>query len=131
MSCGCGKNGMTGCGGRLCNACRPVLKRFTLYRYPLDSAGAPCLDQTPEEFLVCGFTAAALRANVRDKLEIPGRTAGGFSGLRLTVIGHSCEAVLKGDRIEADGELYRVAVVQRGTPSVAVLVPAHQGGQQG
>ena len=128
MSDNCCSDKMHGCGSRLCTVCRPVLRRFSLLRYPLDAVGTPMLGQTPEEYTVCGFTASVLRANVKDKLEIPGRTSGGLGGLRLTVIGQTCDSVQKGDRIEVDGEQYRVSVVQRGTPAVAVLVPYQAGG---
>ncbi len=128
MSSVCGTDMMNGCGGRLCTVCRPVLKRFQLRRYPLDAAGAPLTGETPEEYIVCGFTASIKSAGIKDKLDLPGRMTGGMAGLRLTVVGCSCGSVAKGDRVEADGEWYRVAVVQRGTPSVAVLVPVQAGG---
>lgn len=125
-SCNAGK--MKGCGGRLCIACRPLLKRFTLYRYPLNAVGSPELGQVPDEYTVCGFTASVNGANIKDKFELPGKTNGGIGGLRMTIIGQTCDAVQKGDRIEVSGEQYRVAVVQRGTPSVAVLIPTGSGG---
>lgn len=120
----CGQSRMKGCASRLCVACRPMLQRYALYRYPVDSTGSPDLTAEAQRFVVCGFTASVPRAAVRDKLEIPGRAAAGQDSLRMTVIAHSCDEICKGDRIAVEEKTYRVAVVQRGTPIVAVLVLA-------
>ena len=114
---------LTGCGGKLCMACRRMLVRFEVLRYPQDAMGAPMLDAEPETLTVCGFTAASSSARTSaGALEIPGRRDGGSVGLRMTIAAAPEGGLKKHDRVTVGGTLYRVTVAKRGTPAVAVLV---------
>ena len=118
----CNTGGISGCGGRLCAACRSQLRRYELLRYPAANDGSPDTEQPPEKYILCGFAASVRksRSSSEGRLEIPGRTGGGREGLRMTIVAASCEP-RKGDRIIADGVTYRVTVMHSGTPGVAVL----------
>ena len=125
MSCECSISSVGGCGGRLCIACRQVLRRYRLLRYPTDSAGQPKLNQTPTRYIVCGFSSSAGAAGSKSgTIEIPGRRDGGSNGLRLTIAADNCGGVQKNDRIKIGGVTYRVTVVKSGCPTVAVLIGA-------
>jgi len=119
----CASGGLGGCGGRLCAACRTLLKKYELLRYPAAKDGSPDTSQQPERHQLCGFTASIGRksASADGRLEIPGRTGGGADGLRMTIASASCEP-RKGDRVMVDGAEYRITVMHGGGLNVAVLV---------
>ena len=104
---------MTGCFGRICRACRPVMKKMRLERYPENDNGEPVYDSEPEVGWVCGFFSG-LSGRTGDRLDLPGRLSGEDGREKLVAAAGSHLPLMPGDVITApDGRRLRVTDVYK------------------
>ena len=104
---------MTGCFGRLCRSCSPVMKRMRLERYPADANGERIYSSPPDVGWVCGFLCG-VSGRSGDRVDLPGRLGGGEGREKLVAAAGSHLPLEPGDIItDPEGRRLRVTDVYK------------------